>query len=74
MEIDPRSPAEEAPKPTINIEMDKQGNISIKSNMENKMMIKHIVEMSLEIIIRDITQKSSVIYMPDNQGMPIRRS
>lgn len=60
--------------PMINVEMDQTGNLSIKSNMSNKMMIKHILEMAIEIVIKDITQKSSILYMPDNNGMPIRRS
>lgn len=79
MELDPRSPAQDntenqEPRAIINIEGDNEGNISIKSNMKNKIMLKHFLEMSLEIVINDINKKSELIYVPGPNGMPVRRT
>ena len=71
-------PEEEKPEvrnvPFIGIEIDPQGNISIRSNISNKIMIKHILESCLEIVIGDIQKEGTLVWVPGPNGMPVRRT
>ena len=65
---------EEYQAPIITIMGNREGNIEIKSNIGNKIMLKHFLEISLEIVMNDIQKQSNLIYLPGPNGMPVRRS
>ncbi len=60
--------------PFLGIELDDKGNLAMRSNISNKMMIKHILEVALERVVKDLTEGTKIIYVPDAHGMPIRRN
>lgn len=73
--MDDQEKAAEFIPPYIGIESDQKGHISIKSNIVSKIMIKHMLEMTLEIVVADIVKESqSPIYVPGPNGMPLRRT
>lgn len=51
-------------KPAIIIEIEADGSILLKSNIRNKMMIKHSLEMALEVTVEDLKKNSNMVWVP----------